>query len=211
MDIRSFEVLVTCEHATNHVPKRYEKLFDPKLLETHRGWDPGALDLAKAMAKALKAPLIVGEVSRLLVELNRTVKIFSSFVPESEHEELLERYYRPYWKKVFDILKGKKNILHLSIHSFTPVYEGRVRKADIGILYDPHRKQEWDFANHWKVSLKREFPKWVVGKNTPYKGTSDALVTALRPKFGDNYIGIELEMNQKHVPFDPRAVIASLL
>ena len=205
-----FDLLITCEHATNFVPKKYAKLFDPLILKTHRGWDPGALELAESMAKALKAPLIVGEVSRLLVELNRTVKIFSPFVPPELHQELLDHYYHPYWEKVKNALKTKKNILHLSIHSFTPVYEGRVRKADIGILYDPKVEDEKNFATHWQQTLKEQFPGWIIGKNTPYRGTSDGLVTALRPLFRGKYIGIELEMNQKHVPFDQERVIASL-
>ena len=203
-------LLITCEHATNFVPKKYQKLFDPDLLKTHRGWDPGALELAQSMAKAFKAPLIVGEVSRLLVELNRTVKIFSPFVPQELHQELLDTYYHPYWDKVKKALKAQKNILHLSIHSFTPVYEGRVRKADIGILYDPKVEDEKNFATHWQQALKKEFPHWVIGKNTPYRGTSDGLVTALRPLFRGKYIGIELEMNQKHIPFDQERVIATL-
>ncbi len=211
MDSHSFNILVTCEHATNHVPKEYAGLFDNKILETHRGWDPGAQELAKAIAKALNAPLILGEVSRLLVELNRTVKIFSKFVPEELHLDLLQRYYEPYWEKVREALKGKNNTLHLSIHSFTPVYEGRVRKADVGILYDPKRENERDFATAWQTTLKKELPEWVIGKNTPYRGTSDGLVTALRPLLGKGYIGIELEMNQKHAPFNPKPVIDSLL
>jgi predicted N-formylglutamate amidohydrolase len=209
-------LLITCEHASNLIPKRYAPYFKGQhdLLASHRGWDPGALPLAKALAKELKVPLVTGEVSRLLVELNRTLNhptLFSPFVPEEEKQDILDRYYFPYIEQVKTAIEeSKKPLLHLSIHTFTPIYEGRVRQADAGILYDPKREQEKHFATLWQQALKKELPNWTIGKNTPYRGTSDALVTSLRPLFGKDYIGIELEVNQKHAPIDPLPFIRSL-
>jgi predicted N-formylglutamate amidohydrolase len=37
---------------------------------------------------------------------------------------------------------SKKPVLHLSIHSFTPIWSGVERKVDIGILFDPDNKSE---------------------------------------------------------------------
>ena len=66
--------LVTCEHGGNRIPRRYAKAFAAHraLLDSHRGWDAGALALARQLAKALDAPLIRSETSRLLVDLNRS-------------------------------------------------------------------------------------------------------------------------------------------
>ena len=37
-------------------------------------------------------------------------------------------------------------------------------------------------------------------RNYPYRGVSDALVTHLRRRYGSRgYVGMELEVNQKHV------------
>ncbi|HVJ30087.1 MAG TPA: N-formylglutamate amidohydrolase, partial [Gammaproteobacteria bacterium] len=37
-------------------------------------------------------------------------------------------------------------------------------------------------------------------RNYPYRGVSDALVTHLRRRYGGRgYVGMELELNQKHV------------
>ncbi len=47
-------LLITCEHATNAVPERYANLFDSpharKTLQSHRGWDPGAAELSRALS-----------------------------------------------------------------------------------------------------------------------------------------------------------------
>ena len=96
--------LVTCEHGGNRIPRRYAKDFASHraLLETHRGWDPGALNLARRLAKTLDAPLIVSQTSRLLVDLNRSEHhraVFSSIsgaLPKDEKKQILDAHYRPY-------------------------------------------------------------------------------------------------------------------
>ena len=64
-------LFVTCEHAGNVVPKEYAHLFvgHEHLLPTHRGWDPGALLLAREMAERLGAPLYFDKTTRLLADL----------------------------------------------------------------------------------------------------------------------------------------------
>ena len=66
--------VVTCEHGGNRIPPRYAKAFaaHQAVLDSHRGWDAGALTLAQQLAEALAAPLIVSRTSRLLVDLNRS-------------------------------------------------------------------------------------------------------------------------------------------
>jgi hypothetical protein len=45
-----------------------------------------------------------------------------------------------------------------------------------------------------------------VRRNYPYLGTSDSLVTTLRRRFPPaSYLGIEIEVNQKHPAGDRRA------
>ena len=64
-------LLVTCEHASNAVPGRWRKSFvaDSAVLKTHRGWDPGAVVLARELAGEFDAPLHEGEFTRLLIDL----------------------------------------------------------------------------------------------------------------------------------------------
>ena len=46
-------VIITCEHGGNKIPKVYQYLFedDISILQTHKAYDPGALELAKAISK----------------------------------------------------------------------------------------------------------------------------------------------------------------
>ena len=52
------------------IPAPYRDLFHAHqaLLDSHRGYDPGALILARALATAFAAPLVASTVSRLLVD-----------------------------------------------------------------------------------------------------------------------------------------------
>ena len=101
-------LVVTCEHAGNVVPERYRPLFDghEHLLPTHRGWDPGALLLAREMAERFHAPLYFDETTRLLVDLNRSVgnpELHSEATRHlslRERREILEAYYHPHRKRV---------------------------------------------------------------------------------------------------------------
>ena len=71
---RSVDRLVlTCEHAGNEIPARYMRLFRgaDDVLASHRGWDPGALTLARLLARRLRRPLLSVSWSRLFVEANR--------------------------------------------------------------------------------------------------------------------------------------------
>lgn len=205
---KSERIVLTCEHAGNKVPEEYRQLFRAKkgLLDGHRGWDPGALDLAKALAKKLECPLVVNLTTRMLIDCNRTLghpELFSEVskgLGRRHKMRLLAMHYRPHWRKVEKSLAMKKNktpVLHLGIHSFTPVLNGKKRTVDVGILYDPKRKRESDLAKRWGEALRELRPKLRVRMNQPYKGTSDGLTTALRKKYGiKRYAGLELEVNQ---------------
>lgn len=77
-------VVVTCEHATCVVPRQFNKIFagHDHDLRSHRGWDPGTLDLGKAISNHFGYPLFATAVSRLLVEVNRSAwhgQLFSEF------------------------------------------------------------------------------------------------------------------------------------
>jgi len=206
--LRSYELILSCEHGGNRVPARYRRLFSGKILATHRGYDPGALELARDLARATGAPLFYSTVSRLLVELNRPLghhQVFSSYalrLPERERQTLLKRYYFPYWRSVENAvakaLRGGRQVLHLSVHSFTPRFRGVRRRTDIGLLFDPQRVLEARFCEAWRQALQRRSPRLRVRHNYPYRGTGDALTTSLREKFTSrHYLGIEIEVNQK--------------
>jgi len=56
------------------------------------------------------------------------------------------------------------------------------------------------FVAAWYAALRAAAPELVLRRNYPYRGVSDALVTHLRRSYGTRgYVGMELEVNQKHV------------
>ncbi len=204
-------VVITCEHGGNRVPARYRKCFvgAEETLVSHRGWDPGALKLAREFATVIAAPLFSATVTRLLVELNRSPghrKLFSEFtesLPVDEKGKLLVDHWQPYRDEVqqaiSEAIGTTGRVLHLSVHSFTPIWNGEFRKTDVGLLYDPRRGSELDFCRRWGRAISVAEPELTVHRNAPYRGTSDGFVTALRRQFsGDVYTGLELEVNQKY-------------
>lgn len=202
--------VVSCEHGGNQIPFPYTSFFKEAetILQTHRGYDLGAFELYQLLVPHVADFSQHAQTSRLLVELNRSLhhkNLFSSYtkaLPAEVKNEVISRYYLPYRKgiedKIREYRKAREDVLHLSIHSFTPELNGEVRKADIGLLYDPARQQEKVFCHRWKQSLLKYWPQAVVRMNYPYRGTADGFTTYLRKRFPQAYAGIELELNQKY-------------
>ena len=159
-------ILITCEHGGNRIPVKYRPLFRKHrtLLESHRGYDPGALAVARDFASAFDAELVYSRTSRLLVELNRSPghpQLFSEIsraLAPDERQRLLERYYFPDRERVEtrvrDALEKGERVLHVSCHSFTRKLDGVERRADVGLLYDPRRPAEARFCAAWKHELE---------------------------------------------------------
>jgi predicted N-formylglutamate amidohydrolase len=209
---RSDRLLITCEHGGRRVPPRYRALFrgHEALLATHRGWDFGALLLAREMAAAFDAPLIASTTTRLLVDLNRSIghpRLYSEVtrpLPEPERRAILARYYLPHRERVDAAVRAALTeggrALHIASHSFTPVWHGEVRRVDVGMLYHPARRAEAEVARRWLVELGRLRPDLQLRRNYPYHGRSDALSSVLRRRHSDDdYLGLEIEVNQRHV------------
>jgi predicted N-formylglutamate amidohydrolase len=210
-------VIVTCEHGGNRVPAAYAGLFrrHRRLLNSHRGYDPGSLEIARACSRRLHAPLYVATVTRLLVELNRSLKhpvLFSAVtksLPPGEQEVLLSEYYFPYRRKVeaeiAQAVTARRRVVHFSMHTFTPRLNGDVRRADVGLLYDPRRAGEAALCASIKSKLAPRRPDLVVRMNYPYVGKADGFTTALRRKWDPaRYVGVEIEVNQKWALGDRR-------
>lgn len=226
-------LIISCEHGGNQVPPAYAPLFVgfEALLPTHRGWDPGALELAKNMADRLGAPLFAATTTRLLVDLNRSIghhQLFSEptrGLNNAEQALIINTHYRPHRDAVEAAvaccIESGQCVVHIASHSFTPVMHGLVRRADVACLYDSRRPLERTLATRWLAALGRhaEAPQGLMRRrNYPYNGQGDGLSTLLRRRHGtDAYVGIELEVNQRFVqaggqPWQAlqRAIAASL-
>jgi predicted N-formylglutamate amidohydrolase len=203
------KIIITCEHGGNRVPREYRDFFkgENNILRSHRGYDAGALILARELARKLDARLFYSETTRLLVDLNRSLHhrdLFSEFSRNCDTQtkgRILAKYYLPYRNTVGnEIAKSKKPVIHLSIHSFTSRLGRQTRNADVGLLYDPARKPEREFCRKLLSSLHNHTQHLIIRRNCPYRGTADGFTTHLRKNYpGSKYIGVEIEINQKHV------------
>ncbi len=210
--VRIDSFLVTCEHGGNRIPAPLRSLFGPHraLLTTHRGFDPGALVMARQLATAFAAPLVTSTISRLVVDLNRSLghpHLFSRATrgaPPDTRASILALHYLPYRVEVERLVaqavdRGHR-VIHVSSHSFTPILDGDVRRADVGLLYDPSRRGERDLCARWKAALAARAPLLRVRRNYPYAGKGDGLTAYLRRRFPPAaYVGVELEVNQRIV------------
>ncbi|WP_027360898.1 N-formylglutamate amidohydrolase [Desulforegula conservatrix] len=207
--IEKAKFIITCEHGGNKVPGELAEYFSKacKILENHRGYDIGGLELARKISAGLEAPFFYSETTRLVVDLNRSTfskNLFSEFtciLNKEEKDRILEKYYFPYRNKVeteITRLAEEQGVIHIAVHSFTPVMNDKVRNADIGFLYDPKRKPEKTFCSLWKQKLDKETPSFRTRMNYPYRGISDCLPLKLKKILQpEKYIGIELEINNK--------------
>lgn len=151
--------VLLCEHASAHIPVGYRGLgLSPAARMSHAAWDPGALPLARHLSARLDAPLIAGGVSRLVIDCNRPPDAPSAMPERSELIEVpgnrnlseaerirrIETVYRPFCAAVSGLLDARKArgqaTALVTVHSFAPVYFGRPRSVEIGILHDSNSR-----------------------------------------------------------------------
>jgi predicted N-formylglutamate amidohydrolase len=147
--------VIVCDHASNHIPEEYRSFgFDGDALETHIAWDPGALAVSRRLSARLDAPVLWPNVSRLIIDCNRPPDVSSLIVVESEGRPVpanrgldatersrrLDRIYAPFHDAIEACLArrfaaGLATVL-IAVHSFTPVYLGKARPWQVGIVFD---------------------------------------------------------------------------
>jgi predicted N-formylglutamate amidohydrolase len=182
-------IVLICEHASNRLPAALGTLgLAAEDLSRHIAWDIGAEATARRLSRLLDAPLLLQRYSRLAYDCNRPPESPDSIPEVSETtiipgnrnlsaEERLARIrsvYRPFHHGVSALLDaraaaGQRTIL-VSIHSFTPVYKGKTRTLELGILHDR------DTALSSK--LIKSFPNIDARLNEPY-GPKDGVLHTL--------------------------------
>lgn len=144
-------MVLVCEHASAFIPQHYNNLgLDPSQTSSHIAWDPGALNTARYLSTKLDAVLVEGAVSRLIYDLNRPPESASAMIEkseghhipgnsglsDSEKQQRVDTYYMPFKNSLANVVANHPNPVLVTIHSFTPVYEGVSRAVEIGILHD---------------------------------------------------------------------------
>jgi predicted N-formylglutamate amidohydrolase len=185
---RTSYVLV-CEHASNRLPKSLGTLGLPESdLQRHIAWDIGAEQVARLLSRLMDAPLVLQRYSRLAYDCNRPPDSADAMpeisetthIPGNRHlssDDKLMRtreIYRPFHAAIADLLdhraaEGTKSVV-VSIHSFTPVYKGKPRAVELGILHD----RDSDLADN----LITSFPTVDARLNEPY-GPEDGVLHTL--------------------------------
>lgn len=176
--------LVTCDHASNHVPDWVgggSFGLGPADMSRHIAYDVGAAGLATLLAEELDSPCILTKFSRLVIDPNRgeddptlVMKLYDGtiisgnrHVGEAEVVERLNRLYRPYHDALARLAARRPDTVIVAIHSFTPCLKGRSpRPWHVGVLYsyqDPR-------LSHVLIDLLRRQPDLCVGENEPYSG-----------------------------------------
>jgi predicted N-formylglutamate amidohydrolase len=216
--------VLVCDHASSRVPRRLGTLgLDAARLTDHIGWDPGAADVARRLAALLDAPLVLSGYSRLVIDCNRPLRNPQSIAEQSagvpvpgnrglsqkDRENRVNALFLPYHHTISRLLQSRapRPTLLLSIHSFTPVLNGRQRPWHVGVSF----WRERSFATLMFGALARS-GDLVVGDNEPYPIEEEVDYTV--PVHGEGRglpaIMIEIRQDGVRTPADADAWAARL-
>lgn len=176
--------LITCDHASNHVPDWVaggDLGLSPADMARHIAWDVGAAGVAAALSDLLDCPAILAQFSRLVIDPNRgeddptlIMRLYDgTIIPANRHltpadrAARLDRLYRPYHAALASLADRRDDTVIVAIHSFTPQLQGRPpRPWQVGVLYS-------DADTRLSRALIRALQAegdLCVGENEPYSG-----------------------------------------
>lgn len=187
-------VLLVCEHATHFIPEGLGNLgLDSAASQSHIAWDPGALHVAERLSETLDAALISQKISRLVYDCNRPPESPQSVRDESEvyaipgnsgltpaqRNARTTHIYEPFRQALATQVENRAETVLVTIHSFTPVYNGTPRAVEVGILHDADSR----FADAMLAAAAKD-PAYVTERNAPYgpeDGVTHTLITHAAP------------------------------
>jgi predicted N-formylglutamate amidohydrolase len=177
---RSSRWLVTCDHASNHVP---DWVAGGALgicaddMARHIAYDVGAAGLSVALAEALGCPAILSGFSRLVIDPNRGVEdptlmmrlYDGTIIPANRAADVgerLERLYHPYHAALARLAARRDDTVIVAVHTFTPSLKGRTpRPWHVGVLHS-----HLDSRLSQALLARLADHDLVVGDNEPYAG-----------------------------------------
>lgn len=218
-------VLLVCEHASKRVPAFLGDMgLTAQALDSHIAWDPGALAVAQQMASQMSAPLVHGGVSRLVYDCNRPPEAAGAMPAKSEdlsipaniamspkeRQDRIDNIYTVFSRELSDQIEQYRNSLGLmvTIHSFTPVYHGKPRTVELGLLHGRDDR----FAQAMMATLPSELP-FVTRLNEPYSaadGVAHTLDAQALPNGLPNVM-IEIRNDLIQTPDQQAAMAAHLV
>lgn len=170
-------VVLVCEHASHFIPAEFDDLGLSEVAKrSHIAWDPGAHEVASHMSQQLQAVLVESKVSRLVYDCNRPPDAPDAMPANSEafaipgneglttqdRAQRTQAFYDPFRRSLTTQINARKHPVIITIHSFTPVYNGAVRDVEIGILQDDDARLADAFLNlaprHTDLRVQRNAP-----------------------------------------------------
>ncbi len=199
-------VVLTCEHASAALPAPWApwRPGDLWLASTHWASDLGIGPITRALAGRLRAPAVLAGFSRLLVDPNRPpghpdlirewadgLRVeLNSGLSERDRAQRMAKLYGPYHGTVDRVVAESRAQLVLSMHSFTPVYEGEVRSLEVGVLFDRDPTLAAAFADRLGAA------GLTVGLNEPYSGKEGLIYAVDAHATAHGRAALELEIRQ---------------
>lgn len=199
-------VLLTCEHASNRLPDGWSWADEDRwLVNTHWAVDLGIGAITKELAAAIDATAVLARFSRLLIDANRAptdadlcrkvadgreVALNRGIGPD-EVARRLATYHQPFHDAVDRELTGRAGNLVLSMHSFTPVYEGGPpRWMELGVLFD----EEEELAVRCAEVLRGH--GFVTALNEPWSGKGGLMFSPRGHAMRHGWRALEVEVRQ---------------
>jgi predicted N-formylglutamate amidohydrolase len=199
-------IVLSCEHASNRLPAGWAwPAADTWIEAAHWAWDPGAAAITRALADALGAPAVLARFTRLLVDPNRDAASPTLFrdvadgrlirmnesLPSPERQRRIATLYRPFHDAFASVVASAPEADLLSIHTFTPVYEGGPpRPMEIGVLF------EREEALAQALAQKLDQAGWRVALNEPYSGQGGNMFSVDDQALNFGRRAIEIEVRQ---------------
>lgn len=184
-------IVFVCEHASNNIPPQYESLgLSQTVIDSHAGWDIGALELSEILSERFDSPLITSTVSRLVYDCNRAPDSTSAMVINTEagdvpgnhnlstgqRQQRVDSIYHPFTDQLSSLLDQRQSqgieTVVVTMHSFTPTFHGQPREVEIGILHDSDSR----FADEL-LSLSAKHSGYKFERNQPYGPDDDVTHT----------------------------------
>ncbi|MEM1415984.1 MAG: N-formylglutamate amidohydrolase [Myxococcota bacterium] len=199
-------VTLTCEHASERLPAPWVwPIADRSLQGTHWAHDLGAAALTRELAQALEAPAVLSRFTRLLADPNREEDhpdlfrrtaeggrpvALNARISAAEKERRLERTYRPFHAAIDAMVAASEAPVLLSVHTFTPLYEGQPRALELGVLYD--REDALGEA----IDARLRAAGFASRRNEPYSGKEGLIFSADLHATAHERRALELEVRQ---------------
>lgn len=190
---RASDVVFVCDHASRTIPAALGTLgLTGAAREDHIAWDIGAADMARDLAEAFGAPLVLAGYSRLVIDCNRNPTHETSVLPVSDgiavpgNEKLsdedrqrrVSEIFQPYHDAIDGVMVDaceERVPALVSVHSYTPDYQDEDRPWHIGVLWDSDPRLSLPLID----ALGRD-PELCIGDNQPYSGKDEVGYTIRR-------------------------------